>query len=347
MNLPVTSEISRNMINYLADLIWLNDIPMTESTSKLGWMKMPDGYDFMPYDNKRLTFDADDRFKNIVNSIKPEGDPIAWMDMMREIRKDGRVEPRTMMASSAGSALVERLGANPFAVHLYGQTEGGKTVCLMAATSIWANPNPDAGYMGNFKTTQVALETRADLLNNLPLVLDDTAQVSAKLRDDFDGLIYVLCSGTGKDRSNQELGLRRANTWRLSVLTTGEHPIVSDDSQGGAANRVVQVECGADRIFKDGHRVAETVKANYGWCGIWFIHAIKEIGMETLTEKYKHYFEIFRKAGKMEKQAQSAAIIMVADWILTDHIFKDGIYLTTDEVLTFLRSENEISINLS
>lgn len=347
MNLPVTSETARNMVNYFFDLMRLNanKIPQRESTSKLGWMKVGDTYDFMPYDREHLTFDADERFKGVVDSIHEQGSYSECLELFQEIRATKRIEPRIMIDAAVASVLVEPLNLNPFIVHLYGQTEGGKTVCEMLATSIWADPSPEAGYCGNFKTTQVALETRADLLNNLPLILDDTAQISQKLRDDFAGLIYTLCSGTGKDRSNVELGIRRTNTWKSCILTTGEHPLIADDAQGGAMNRVIQIEAGAERIFKDGHHVAETVKKNFGQLGPVIIKAIKILGFEKLNKMIKQYFEE-AKQGKMEKQAQSAASLIVADHIVTDAIFHDGDYLTVKQLKPYLRGENAISENL-
>lgn len=347
MNLPVTSEIAKNTVNYLFDVLRLNPnrIKTQESTSKLGWMKVKGGYDFMPYDTENLTFDADDKFKNIYESIHESGNYFAWLAMARKVRASGRIEPRIMMAAAVASVLVEPLNINPFIVHLYGQTEGGKTVCEMLANSIWADPNPEAGYCGNFKTTQVALETRADMLNNLPLILDDTAQVSQKIKDDFNGLIYTLCSGTGKDRSNVELGIRRANTWRNCVLTTGEHPIVQDDAQGGALNRVISIPAGHTRIFEDGHAVAETCKKNFGFVGPLIIEEIKRLGFDEINRMQAAFFEEL-KAGKMEKQAQSVAACLLGDHLLTDVIFQDGDYLTAAQLAPYIRGENEVSENL-
>ena len=68
---------------------------------------------------------------------------------------------------------------------------------LMLGASVWANPG-ESRYIGDFKTTDVALEAKSDMLNNLPLILDDTSKVSAKIRDNFEGIVYDLCSGKGK-----------------------------------------------------------------------------------------------------------------------------------------------------
>ena len=89
---------------------------------------------------------------------------------------------------------------------------------MMLAASVWANP-ADSMYIGDFKTTDVQLEVRSDLLNNLPLMLDDSSKVNARIKDNFEGVVYDLCSGKGKSRSNRELGIRKENRWKNAVYT--------------------------------------------------------------------------------------------------------------------------------
>lgn len=112
----------------------------------------------------------------------------------------------------------------PFFVDLWGETEGGKTVPLMVAASVWANPD-ESQYIGDFKSTDVALEAKADMLNNLPMLLDDTSKTSARIRDNFEGVVYDLCSGKGKSRSNKDLGINRENRWRNVIICNGERPL--------------------------------------------------------------------------------------------------------------------------
>ena len=148
-----------------------------------------------------------------------------------------------MLAASFASVLLPILGGLPFFVDLWGETEGGKTVSLMLACSVWANPD-ESSYIGDFKSTDVALEARADFLNNLPMMLDDTSKTSERIRDNFEGIVYDLCSGKGKSRSDKELGIRRENRWRNVILTNGERPLSSYVNQGGAINRILELECG-------------------------------------------------------------------------------------------------------
>lgn len=127
---------------------------------------------------------------------------------------------------------------------LWGETEGGKSVTLAVAASVWACPEENA-YIKDYKGTDVGLEVICDLLNHLPLILDDSSKKNRKLEENFEGLVYDLCSGKGKTRSNKELSINRENHWKNCILTNGERPLSSYVTQGGAINRILELECGA------------------------------------------------------------------------------------------------------
>lgn len=348
--LPVTSENAKNLVSYFGDLFALNKIPVAKSSGKLGWKFIKDKDDnrkiiFSPYD-RDVVFDADASFNDVYAAMRPKGSFDEWKKLFKSVilQPDSRIETKMMVAASVASVLVQPVGANSFITHLYGQTEGGKTVAMMVAASIWGNPDPRAAFLGDFMTTKTALEARANLFNNIPLFIDDSAKTSRSVADRFDDIIYTLCSGRGKDRSNIDIGLATSRTWHSGIITTGEHPIVSESSQGGAANRVQQVKVDFERIFRDGHYVAELVKHNYGWAGPRVIEFIKSKGFDYIRAEYqKAYDEL--KVEKMEKQAQSAALLLVGYMVLIESVFPaEGLpYLTPSDIRPFLRSETEIT----
>ena len=336
----VTSENARLLVKYLADVENGNDdyIDVQYSTSKLGW----NGKDFIPYDTEIL-FDGDMRFKNVFDSISEHGSYEAWIDHVKELRSTGRMEVKFLLAASFASVLVQILGGLPFFVDLWGETEGGKTVSLMVATSVWANPD-ESRYIGDFKTTDVALEAKADMLNHLPMFLDDTSKTSARIRDNFEGVVYDLCSGKGKSRSNKELGVNRENRWRNVIICNGERPLSSYVNQGGAINRILEIECG-EKVYEDPQRTANTVKMNYGHAGKHFVEIIKELGSDSIREIQKEFQTQLFNTDKMQKQSMSLSIVLTADKIATDYIFKDNQYISLDEAKKVLSDRNEISDN--
>lgn len=338
LGVSVTSENAKLLVKYLSDVENLNDndIPVQMSSSKLGWI----GQGFLPYDTE-IIFDGDMQFRQVYDSIKAHGSKQTWMDCVKGLRRTGRIEIKFMLAAAFASVLVGKVGSLPFIVDLWGETEGGKTVVLMLAASVWADP--DTGqYIGDFKTTDVQLEVKADLLNHLPMLLDDSSKVSSRIRENFEGVVYDLCSGKGKSRSNKELGIRRENRWRNVIMTNGERPLSSYVSQGGAINRILEVEC-KDYVFADPQTVVEVLKKNYGHAGKQFIRVVQELGEDSIREIQQDFQRQLYQDDKMQKQSIALSIILTADKIATEYIFHDGEYIDLEEAKAVLIDYNELS----
>lgn len=156
--------------------------------------------------------------------------------------------------------------------------------------------------------------------------------------------MYDLCSGKGKSRSNKELGIHRENRWRNAILTNGERPLVSYVAQGGAVNRILEIECG-EKVYQEPQRTAEIIKKNYGFAGKEFVKAIEEMGEDAVREIQEKYQEQLYDEEKMQKQSLSLAIILTADQIATDTLFQDGQYISIEEAKKVLIDRSELSDN--
>lgn len=345
--ISVNSENSRNLVRYLSDVenFNVNEIDVLISTSKLGWIEN----EFMPY-GASIVFDSEMKFKDTYESIKENGSETEWLDLVRNIRKSHRLEPKIYLAGSLASVLIEPLNALPFIVNLWGDTGKGKTVAMMLATSVWANPGENV-YITDPKSTATALELRLDFLNHLPMMVDDMAQLKDKYGGDFSELVYMLCSGKGKDRANASLGLNKSTSWRNVILTNGEHSLITSTMQGGAINRIIDVEMADGYIFPNGNEVVENIRQNYGHCGRAFIDLIGQIGIEQAREIQKDFLRKINERAKLqgvekeEKQSLPMSILLTADKIATDYIFCDGEYLDFDVCVDLLKNIGEVSEN--
>lgn len=205
--------------------------------------------------------------------------------------------------------------------------------------------------MTDAKSTVTALELRLDVLNNLPMFIDDMSQVKNKYDGDFSELVYMLCSGKGKDRANQALGLNKSTSWKNAIITNYEHSMITETMQGGAVNRVIDVECDEGNIFEDGHGVVEVITQNYGFAGRKFVDVIGQIGMDRVKEiQKKAYNSILERAKQLgvekeEKQILPMSIILTADIIATGYIFEDGQYLKLEQCVDLLKNKGEVSEN--
>lgn len=343
VGISVNSECAKALVRYLSDVEAMNadSIAVRESSSKFGFVRGR----FIPYDSEDIEFDADGDLPQLSAALEAAGDRDLWFEHVKALRRDGNFAVQTIMATSLASVLLCKIGALPFMLDVWGDTEAGKTVAEYVACSIWADPK-DSAYIGDFKATEVALEVKASALNHLPLILDDTSKVSRRIRDNFEGFVYDMCSGKGKSRSDKTLGVRAENAWQLAIITTGEAPLSGYVNQGGAMNRVLELHA-LRAIFPDPHATAEMSKENYGWAGREWIDIIKDIPADELRGKYNDILvELQAQAGPaMQKQLMSLAAVILADRIAADRLFCDGVYIDVSEALEVLTDPNEVSAN--
>lgn len=339
--ISVTSETAKSLVEYLFDVENLNygRIQESRSTAKMGWCE--DG--FMPYDSQ-LVFDRDGRFDTLYSTITSAGDRQKWMDFVLSIRASGRIEPRLVMAASLASVLLKPCGLLPFWVDLWGTSGGGKSICGMLAASIWADPEIGK-YVSKFDSTIPAFEAKAGFLNHLPFVIDDTAEIRKRLKDDFSQLIYQLASGEGKERSNTKLGLAQKTTWDNIIICSGESPIITDQLQGGAVNRVLEYEVDEGKIFPDGQKAATLLRNNYGFIGREFINVLNHAGTDNVLDLQQTIFNQIKNDQYEDKQLLSLSAILTADSIAERFIFKDGIELSFTDLEKLLTNKNSMSEN--
>ncbi len=338
----VTSENAKYLVQYLHDVENLNydKIPESSSVSRLGWIG-EEG--FAPY-VENLVFDGDIAFKHFFESVGTRGSFEKWKEAVKTIRAEGNVPAKILVAASFASVLVGPCNCLPFFVHLWGGTESGKTVGLMLAASVWANPEMGK-YIHTFNSTAVAQELSASFVNSLPLILDELQIVKDK--KDFDQLIYQLSEGVGRNRGQKSGGLQRTGTWNNCIITTGEQPISNSHSGGGAINRIIEISCEDTKIFKDPAGLVEVIRKNYGHAGKLFVDALmEERRMDLAKATQKGLYKELTETEITEKQALAASLILTADALIDDLIFKDGNGLAVKEVAQFLSTHEEVSVNL-
>lgn len=339
VGVAVNSENAKYLVRYLHDVESLNYdiIPERSSVSRLGWIE---GQGFSPY-VEELVFDGDVNFRPFFESVQSKGSLEKWLELALSVRQGG-ISARIALAASFASVLVKPLGGLPFFIHLWGGTEVGKTVGLMLAASVWANPEMGR-YIHTFNSTAVGREKSAAFCNSLPLILDEL-QIQADKKS-FDKDIMLLAEGAGRTRGTKTGGIDKTPTWSNCIITSGEMPITNLSSGGGAVNRIVEIEC-KERLFEDPRFAADTVKRNHGFAGRMFMDALQaDGGLERAAGAYKSFYSALSESDTTEKQAMAAAIILTADALATEWIFKDGQALTVGNIADYLQTKAAVSIN--
>lgn len=337
----VSSETAKELVSYFQEIESLNRnvLPLKKSVGRLGYIG---NEGFSPY-VEGLTFDGEQNYSHIFNAIRAKGDYKKWRDTANKCRSES-LTARIFLAAAFASVLVQPLGGLPFFVHLWGVDSGtGKTVALMLAASVWGNPEMGE-YIQTFNSTVVGYEKTAAFLNNLPFLIDEL-QLSKDSHGKSRFDVYQLAQGAGRTRGTKTGGIERTPTWRNTILTTGESPIVSGSAGAGAVNRVIDIECGANNaVIKNGMQVSSVIKQNYGFAGRDFVHKIMLDGiMEQVREVYDEYFHKLCQSDTTEKQAMAAAMILTADFFADAAIFRSGLITTTEEMSAFLQTKKSVS----
>lgn len=327
----VTSNDAAELVRYLSDIERLNPrtIPHYKSVSCLGWVDD----DFVPY-NSKIKFDGDAENRALFKAVAQAGDYAAWVDFMRPLRKN--LYFRLMMAAAFASPLIERVNTLPFVFHLWGETGKGKTVALMAAMSIWGDPRPGK-LTRTMNMTNAAMMSTAAFLNNLPFAGDEL-QTIKDAHTSYDKLIMQITEGIerGRMQYNKNLPTRR---WNCAFLFTGEERCTNDKSGGGTQNRVFEVEF-EKAVVENGAQVVRFISKNYGHAGRKFIEHVTH---RELTGEYDDIREeILESCKTTDKQAATAALILLADRLACESIFTGESPLRVQDIAGFIKDSEEV-----
>ena len=337
----VTSETAKLLGTYLLKMEEINYATLEErrSVGRLGWIG---DHGFAPYISD-LEFDGESNYRHLFQAVKKAGNRGVWVEAMKAVRAEKTIG-RIFLAASFASALLEPCGLLPFFVHAWGGAGTGKTVALMIAASVWACPRMGE-YVGTFNSTDVGQEMTAAFLNSLPYCMDELQIQAASGQKDFDRVIYKLTEGVGKIRGAKSGGLRQTATWKNCILTTGEDPILTASSMGGASIRVIEIEA-EKPTYHDMVGLCALINANYGHAGEEFVSYLQQTGnIERIDGIRKGYYRKLMELDGAEKQAASMSAILAADEIVTDLLFQDGNALTVEDMANYITKSETVSAN--
>ena len=332
----VNSLNSGALVNYLSTMENINydEMPKRLETSQLGWYKDK----FLPYCEEIQLCEIGGLN---ASTFRENGNFEKWLDATNIARKTHKFF-RIILASEFASPLLKITGTLGAITHLWGSTGTGKTVALMCGASVWGLPANDDGIIVTFNSTKVGFEILCDYLQNMPLNIDELETSNKANNDD---IIYLITEGKGKIRGKAGGGLANIGKWKLWGISTGEHPITTDISKGGALNRIINLQSTSFLIngIDDVNELCSAWRNNYGFAGKRFIDYIKTLDKEELIKKYNQYLQQFIKTGGTGKQSKAGAMLMLADELANECIFKDDLRLTIEDFEGIILSETEVS----
>ncbi len=333
--LGVTSENVKSYINYFHDIMALNDIPILESVSHIGWKENL----FIPYDSHGI-FDGVDEFKSIYNAISSKGSYEKWKETTQELRKSKII--KLLMSVVFASPLIEKLGLQPYMVNLWSSLSGnGKTLSCMVAMSIFGNPEVGALRLSS-NNTQNYYMVVASFMRNFTCYFDELQIIKKSKYLDLESLVMDLCNGTDKGRLTKNSQAKEVKIWFNNFLFTSNDSLVKENAGEQVYNRVIDLEIN-EKIIDNGFEVARIIKNNYGFAGKEYIKYIQKLGFETISGRFKDIFEkILKETKATDKQASSLASLLLANQLSNECIFKDDYILNISDIVEYVNDKDEI-----
>jgi hypothetical protein len=157
--------------------------------------------------------------------------------------------------------------------------------------------------------------------------------------------MYELTEGTNRSRGTKTLDMQTVRKWSNCTITSGEQPITSSSSGGGVVNRIIDLPCNEMKLYPDPVELAGLLKECYGYLGKRFVEYLydPEILEEAKQMRASVYADLVQARDDVpEKQAQSASLIIAADYIATKYIIKDRYMLLPADLLPFIADPEEV-----
>lgn len=321
-------------------------IPVLYTVKQLGWAD--NNKYFMPFvDSADIIFDRKDVAKSLLVAFKPVGDKKIWYVEYVKLRKTKNMTLKVFTAAMFASPILALLNMDGFAVDIFGTTTTGKTTTMQMAASIWGDCDTKSDLIVSPKSTPTALELRLGVLNNIPLIFDDTAVLKPEEKVAFQSNLMLMANGKSKDRGQKDLSLQESFNWKTIIVFTSEGRIDKDWTTGGSRGRVITLENEEKPEYFDNlDELMEFFENNYGHAGRDFVEVLQKIGIDKVKKMYNGFHKILRKAakqhGKMSRHAANVAFLVTADRIAEKYLFHDGVKISLEEAIALMSDEKEI-----
>ena len=355
--ISVTSVNAKQLVAYLQDLedysMEKGLIPIIYTTNRMGWNQTKTV--FCPYTESKLEYEADGSLSGLGTALKEVGDKEAWIQKVCELREIGIPMLSFLMAANFSAVLVGLLGLDGFVANLYGPSRGGKSVTNKIACTIWAGYTNADEFMLSVDNTGNAVEGILAVLNNIPLILEDANNMTERKQKELQSLIMKICNGVGRCRMRKDLSLRDIYRWNTTGIITSENRIIKDFHNTGSVNRVLMLrgtnekECPYNQNGLNTAELLDFFGKNHGFAGKAFVEAVLKIGQTRIKERLQEIrAEVSKKVqgtNKSAGQIEPVSVMLLADEIAEEHIFKDKKRISIEEAISWMADEETANQN--
>jgi hypothetical protein len=306
--LPITDSDGRETEKWLAAAELANQDLITRHpvARQLGWQK--DGTFVTGPGSPCRVEPAYDQQRGPLKAHRPEGSIGGWRDAIGRLEQHPACLPA--LYAGPGAVLLELFGIDSFTLDYSSPTTRGKTTAAMCGASWWHDPAEDAEGMFHWRTSMYGVEMRLNMVNGLVVVMDDTR--TSRTAELVDNVVYQIPKNCGTVRGGDWASML---SWRVIVISTGEQPILTFTTHGGASARVLSIHRAPfGSAGQESRAAAESVKngitANFGIAGPMFVERLRALSSSAradLTRRHKVLTEEFR--GPSDISARRAPLV--------------------------------------
>ena len=200
-------------------------------TNKAGWHGnayiLPSGEVIPNHTSKnaqRIIYNGD---KSQAAAYTPAGTLEEWQHQIAsKAQNNSRLS--LLIGTSLAAPLLPLLGMEAGGFHLFGDSKDGKTASAFAAASVWGNPEQ---LKVSWNGTSLAFQNIANASNHNLVYLDEIGEADPK---QVAKTAYSIINGVSKAQGAKDGGNRDIYRWKILVLSTGEKPMDSYVTDGGA-----------------------------------------------------------------------------------------------------------------
>ena len=212
--------------------------------------------------------------ENINRSTNSKGTLDEWRKVWNVFIQKKMHTLVAMCVDTFGCALMPFTDYEGFVWHIGSRQSGtGKSLALSAKAGVWGHP---LRYRTSKGTSPVAMQQRAGLLGNMPLLIDE---ITSKGRNDMEwapGFIFDVTEGQGKERMESGSNKERINnsTWALTCTMTSNIHLTDymsgarQFSSNGELMRMLEWTPDVELTWTTEEReILKGLKKNYGVAG--------------------------------------------------------------------------------
>ena len=244
---PVTSETAGRAVAWLAALEAENRLAPGFVSTRMGWqgskhthflwgrrLIAPQGSDI----EIELLDDDDAGLHATAAGLRSRGTWEGWLQAVAGVAD--RPLAWAAIYASCAAPLLAMLDCPAFIVDFHAPSGKGKSTAARLGMSVWGDASDAGGLKRSWSGTETGVETYAESMQSLPLLVDDSNTVQERDRAALASRIYMLANGVGKLRGSLK-GTRRTRSWRTVTLSTGEQSLKSFTQDAGVHGRVVSL----------------------------------------------------------------------------------------------------------